>query len=265
MDDWLDALDNKDKEKESATRKPELRALADDEAPTQEFESVPAADSAEEETVTKPAPKKEKRRREKTRSIRTKRPKTQENSEASKRSSVLPVALGVGVLVVVAGGAMTFLAQGGSTGSQPGSDPQPVAEDAQVQGPQPVETTADKVAEVGQLCSGNNDVDVSNEDSPRSAIVKFEQAYFKADAQGVKDSLTKNSEMQNQDWNKILPDAAPKGTKFCLTMQPAQDSTTNVELEVKKPNDSNPTLYKQKVTAKEANGTWAVHSIGRED
>ena len=48
-------------------------------------------------------------------------------------------------------------------------------------------------------------------------------------------------------------------------MQPSEGDTTSVELEVKQPKEDKPTLYKQKVTAKDNHGTWAVHSIGRED
>ena len=182
----------------------------------------------------------------------------------------MPIALGVGVFALVGAGAFTFLAQMGDssedTASQEHSQQSsPVAEEADQQGPQPVSDTSSEIAEVGTRCSGNNDVDVSAEDSPRAAIAKFEKAYFDADANGVKASLTKDSEMQKQDWMKILPKAAPKGTTWCLTMQPSEGDTTSVELEVKQPKEEKPTLYKQKVTAKEANGSWAVDSIGRED
>ena len=276
MDDWLDALDNHDKQNSA---KPDLRALDS----TKEEEESRVDDTQTEKTSEETAPAVEEKPKPKAKA----KPAAKEEPAVSGPDSVdksekkpaknkksrgvaLPIALGVGVFALVGAGAFTFLAQMGDssedTASQEHSQQSsPVAEEADQQGPQPVSDTSSEVAEVGTRCSGNNDVDVSAEDSPRAAIAKFEKAYFDADANGVKASLTKDSDMQKQNWMKILPKAAPKGTTWCLTMQPSEGDTTSVELEVRQPKEEKPTLYKQKVTAKEANGSWAVDSIGRED
>lgn len=276
MDDWLDALDNHDKENSA---KPDLRALDS----TKDEEESRVDDTQAEKTPEDTAPAVEQKPKPKAKAA----PAAKEEPAVSRPDSVdkgekqpakdrkgrgvaLPIALGVGVLALVGVGAFTFLSQMGDSSEDTASQERsqqssPVAEEADQQGPQPVSDTSSEVAEVGTRCSGNNDVDVSAEDSPRAAIAKFEKAYFDADANGVKASLTKDSDMQKQNWMKILPKAAPKGTTWCLTMQPSEGDTTSVELEVKKPKEEKPTLYKQKVTAKEANGSWAVDSIGRED
>ncbi|MDK8659946.1 hypothetical protein [Corynebacterium sp. MSK204] len=276
MDDWLDALDNHDKQNSA---KPDLRALDS----TKEEEGSRVDDTQTEKTPeeTAPAVEEKPKPKAKTKPAAEKEPavsrpdsvdKSEKKPAKDKKSRgvALPIALGVGVFALVGAGAFAFLAQMGDssedTASQEHSQQSsPVAEEADQQGPQPVSDTSSEVAEVGTRCSGNNDVDVSAEDSPRAAIAKFEKAYFDADANGVKASLTKDSDMQKQNWMKILPKAAPKGTTWCLTMQPSEGDTTSVELEVKQPKEEKPTLYKQKVTAKEANGSWAVDSIGRED
>lgn len=263
MDDWLDALDDKDKK----YSKPELRALTDDE-PQPEPDHDAVADTTpdvEDEPQPQQAAKKKSVRAQNKAKRKPARKKTPDSDTKKKKSTAVPMAIACGFLLVVVGVATTFLTQADHSTKQPDSAPQPVAEDAQAKGPQPVETTTDKVAEVGDLCSGNSAIDVSEEDSPRAAIAEFEQAYFNADAQGVKAALSPDSEIRDQDWKKILASAAPEGTKYCLTMQPSQGETTSVELEVKKPKEDKAQLYKQKVTAKKSKGSWAVHSIGRED
>ncbi len=269
MDDWLDALNNQDKDKNSS--KPELRALDGANESTKAEEDV--ADKQPEQPVEEqPQPKKKPKAVKKPKLSRPARNENKENapSEPKKRGSAVPIALGVAILALVGIGATTYLNQGSDspeTTEAQGETEQssPVADQVEQKGPQPISDTSKEVAEVGDRCGGNNDVDVSQEDSPRAAIAKFEKAYFDADANGVKASLTKDSEMQKQDWMKILPKAAPEGTTWCLTMQPSEGDTTSVELEVKQPKEDKPTLYKQKVTAKDNHGTWAVHSIGRED
>jgi len=276
MDDWLDALDNHDKQNSA---KPDLRALDS----TTDEEETRVDDTQTEKTPEETAPVVEEKPKPKAKA----KPAAKEEPAVSRPDFVdkgekqsvkdkkghgvaLPIALGVGVLALVGVGAFTFLSQMGDssedTASQEHSQQSsPVAEEADKQGPQVVSDTSSEVAEVGTRCSGNNDVDLSAEDSPRAAIAKFEKAYFDADANGVKASLTKDSDMQKQNWMKILPKAAPEGTTWCLMMQPSEGDTTSVELEVKQPKEEKPTLYKQKVTAKETNGSWAVDSIGRED
>lgn len=113
---------------------------------------------------------------------------------------------------------------------------------------------------IGTDCSEKTDSSVSGEDSPRSAVTAFENAYFSQDAQGVKKAVAKSSDLHKKDWEKVLKEAAPKGTAWCATMQPASGDSVNVDLKMALP-DQGAKIYRQTVTATENNGQWLVSSI----
>ncbi|MCQ9334514.1 hypothetical protein NQ042_10600 [Corynebacterium phoceense] len=250
MQDWLDALDEKDK---ATNSKPELRALSDADHGDRGFVPVGADADKVANTGTRPSVERE--------------------ASSQKRSGWVPLALAAGTFVLIGGAAVAFLSQSSVMSSdeeQPA--PEPVAESTSttvsasaVEGPQAVSASGETSLETGSLCATDDGEAISSENSPRTAIAAFEKAYFATDADGVKKALTKASEMQKQDWAKILPDAAPKGTEYCLKMKPSKGEKTSVELEVQTPGEETSTVYKQLVTAKETAGTWAVDSIEKED
>lgn len=129
----------------------------------------------------------------------------------------------------------------------------------------PASLVADKKVSIGSSCSTDVVEEVAQEDSPRGAVAVFESAYFAQDSQAVKDAVSPDSHMQEQDWDKVLKEAAPEGTTWCATMPPADGDAVDVDLEMSLPHER-PVVYRQTATAEQHNGEWLITEISaRED
>lgn len=120
--------------------------------------------------------------------------------------------------------------------------------------------STDSQVAIGSDCSVEITPDVSSEDSPRSAVTAFEEAYFGQDSDAIKQHVAKDSSLYKQDWETVLKDAAPKGTTWCATMQPAQGNAVDVDLKMTPP-DERASIYRQTVTAEQVDGQWVVAEV----
>lgn len=151
------------------------------------------------------------------------------------------------------------------------SDDQVVAEDADKPGPVGVEAVSGETesaaadmentqVSIGSDCSEATADDVISEDSARSAVTAFEEAYFAQDGDSVKQHVAKDSSLYKQDWDKVLKEAAPQGTTWCATMQPAEGESVDVDLKMTPPGER-ASVYRQTVTAELADGQWVVTNV----
>lgn len=132
----------------------------------------------------------------------------------------------------------------------------------------PVETSAKPPATIGYAgqcedASGKTPVSASNNDL-RGAIVAFETAYYKRDADALMETVAQDSGLAGTDWEIVLPKAAPDGTSWCVMIQPTtpQAKSVDIDLTVTKSNGEE-TIYRQRVSGKTVPGTqqWRLTRI----
>lgn len=129
----------------------------------------------------------------------------------------------------------------------------------------PAEDFTDTQVSIGTDCSDDVNAEVDSENSPRSAVTAFENAYFAQDGEGVKEAVSPESGLYDRDWDEVLQEAAPEGTTWCATMPPADGDAVDVDLEMSLPHER-PVVYRQTATAEQHNGEWLITEISaRED
>lgn len=122
---------------------------------------------------------------------------------------------------------------------------------------------ATKTVVAGPECDADSDevaIEDAEEDSLRQVIGDFEKAYFAHDDAGVRASVTEDSSMAKQDWKKVLPEAAPKGTTWCVTMAPVEGDQVDVDLMMAPPGKKE-TTYQQVVKGEKTAKGWRIDSI----
>ena len=98
----------------------------------------------------------------------------------------------------------------------------------------------------------------------RSAVVAFEKAYYGQDTDALMETVAQDSGLAETDWETVLPEAAPEGTTWCVTIQPTkpQAKSVDIDLTVTDPNGEE-TMYRQRVSGKTVPGTqqWRLTKI----
>src|SRR5699024_5479284 len=117
--------------------------------------------------------------------------------------------------------------------------------------------STDSQVAIGSDCSVETTPDVSSEDSPRSAVTAFEEAYFAQDSDAIKQHVPKDSSPHTQDWETVLKAAAPKGTTGSATMQTAPGNAVHVDQKTT-PTDERATTYRENPTAEQVDGQWVL-------
>lgn len=136
-----------------------------------------------------------------------------------------------------------------------------VAAEEPASAPTVVAPASSSSASLGNNCSAGG-VDPSGENSIRGAVAAFETAYFARDAGVLTDAIVKSSSLHEQDWEKILPDAAPDGTKWCAQLGAVEPGATSVDmdLEMTVPGQE-PAVYAQTVTGEKGPDGWLVSAV----
>lgn len=176
-----------------------------------------------------------------------------DSRSASKTTMVLmisAVVLGVGLV-----GASTVLAFMNKQ-----EQPEPVA--------MPTTTEKKRPAPVGYAgectdASGKTPIAASSKDL-RGAVVAFEEAYYSQDSEALLETVAKDSGLAETDWDTVLPEAAPEGTTWCVTIQPAKPEARSVDIDLNVTDpDGDETTYRQRVSGKTVPGTqqWRLTKI----
>lgn len=235
--DWLNALDDKERSRER-------------EQQTAELEAVVEHDPVEDESVGR-AP------------VVT---KTLDKSTRVTGGVLLGV---VAVTVVGLGSYFAFAGDSDDTGvvadaSDAGSPAEAASQNVQQSvGP---ETTVAAAPETSAAALGNKcedaGLDPAGEESIRGAVATFETAYFDRNSDALIDSLSEDSPLREQDWDKVLNEVAPDGTTWCAELAPVEQGATSVDvdLEMKTPGGKAET-YTQTIHGDKTASGWVVTSV----
>lgn len=133
------------------------------------------------------------------------------------------------------------------------------------QGPAVSAAAPNSAVQIGNACSGKG-AEVSGEQSVRGTVAQFEKAYFNRDSQALVSTLAKSSPMQQQDWKKILPEAAPEGTTWCVEMSPVAEGSSAVDVDlIMAPPGKESALYRQTVKGEKDGDKWVITSIEKRE
>lgn len=172
----------------------------------------------------------------------------------SHRSSMTTLALTLGVVIVGVGLVGASAAALLIRGQEPAPVTMPTAS---------AKPAAKPVGYAGQCAdaSGKTPVAAGRNDL-RSTVVAFETAYYSRDARGLMETVAKDSGLAATEWDTVLDQAAPEGTTWCVTLQPTQGSSVDIDLVVTSP-DGEEQTYRQRVSGRPVPGStrWQLTKI----
>nr|WP_162933261.1 hypothetical protein [Corynebacterium lactis] len=138
------------------------------------------------------------------------------------------------------------------------TDPAPVTMPAPRQAP-----VTESVGYAGTCpdASGKKPV-AANRNDLRGTVVAFQTAYYNRDTHALMETVAANSGLAAAEWTSILDQAAPEGTLWCATLQPASGNVVDIDLAVTSPSGDKET-YRQRVTGRQMPGStrWQLTKI----
>lgn len=122
-----------------------------------------------------------------------------------------------------------------------------------------------QVAVAGQCEPEEGETTLSTgDDSLRGTVANWQDAYYAQDTSLTK-YLAEDSWMHEQDWDEILPEAAPEGVSWCAVMAPVEKSesetSVDVDLMVTFADDSSQTYQQTVIGDQDAAGAWLIDDI----
>ncbi len=160
---------------------------------------------------------------------------------------------GSGLLAIVVGVSVWALTPGNSDADahvEPEVSEHPVTTQSE---PEPT------VLQAGTNCAGESTIQAGSE-SLEAAITAFQTAYHERDADGVLAVVAQDSVMAGENWQEILPLAAPEGTTWCATFSPESDTSVATDLTITDPTGKS-VIYRQRITGVEGDSGWILQKI----
>jgi len=122
-----------------------------------------------------------------------------------------------------------------------------------------------QVAVAGQCEPEDGETTLSTgDDSLRGTIANWQDSYYSQDT-SLTQYLTEDSWMHDQNWEEILPEAAPEGVSWCAVMAPVEESesesSVDVDLMVTFADDSSQTYQQTVIGDQDADGAWLIEDI----
>lgn len=158
----------------------------------------------------------------------------------------------IGVVVVTLGLSLwTLISRGDSETSAASS---PTVEAAPVDPDSQVAVAGHCEPEEGETTLSTSDT------SLRATVAKWQEAYYGRDTT-LTQYLTADSWMRDQDWEKILPEAAPDGVSWCAVMAPVEGDRVNVDVMTTFSDGSSQTYQQTVIGKQEQSGSWLIDDI----
>lgn len=119
----------------------------------------------------------------------------------------------------------------------------------------------DQVAVAGQCEPEEGEARLSTGDqSLRGVVASWQDAYYTQDTELTR-YLTEDSWLHEQDWEAILPEAAPEGVSWCVVMAPVDGAEVDVDVMVRFPDQSTQTYQQTVHGVEDSDGTWRIDDI----
>ncbi|MHA2788306.1 hypothetical protein ACXZ66_04025 [Corynebacterium sp. S7] len=180
------------------------------------------------------------------------------------RNPMLWLLVALAVVVLVLAGSFVWLFSGSSTSTaaeEGTAEPTPPSEVVEA-----TPTNPDlQVAVAGQCEPEEGETTLSTgDDSLRATVANWQDAYYSQDT-GLTKYLTEDSWMHEQDWEEILPEAAPDGVSWCAVMAPVEEAdsgaSVDVDLMVTFADDSSQTYQQTVIGDQDNEGAWFIADI----